>query len=106
MLTKAMIVILGTVIASVVTALPLASPEIKGSGETPFTDLANVASLARKGDRLRIVGEGCEGSAAYAMCADIFGASGAPRTVTYQRRIGENISVLVRLPIRDSRIQK
>jgi hypothetical protein len=106
MLTKATIAILGTVIASAVTALPFASPEIKASGEPLFTDLTDVASLARKGDRLRVVGNGCEGSVTDALCADIFGASGAPQTVTYQRRIGESISVVFRLPVRSTAARK
>jgi hypothetical protein len=106
MLTKATIVILGTVIASAVTALPLTSPEVEVPGAARFTDPANVGSLASKGDRLRVVGESCAGSEARAKCADIFGAAGAPHTVTYQHRIGESMSALVRLPTRASRFEK
>jgi hypothetical protein len=106
MLTKAAIVILGTVIASAVTALPFTSPEVEELIETRLRGPTDVASLAPKGDRLRVMGESCQAPEARATCADIFGTSGEPQTVTYQRRIGESVSVLIRMPIRDARIQK
>jgi hypothetical protein len=106
MLTKATIVILGTVIASAVAPLPLTSPEVKERVEARLIDPANVGSRAPKGDGLRAVGATCEASHARAVCADIFGASGPLQTITYQRRIGENTSVLVRLPVRGPAAQK
>jgi hypothetical protein len=99
MLTKVTIGVFGAMIASAVAALPLASPGEVGT-RTQSADIIGANSLATKGDRLRIVGEGCERDAAQAECADIFGVPGWPVSLTYQRRIGENMSVAVRVPLR------
>lgn len=100
MLTKAAIVILGTVITSAVTALPFASHEVARS--TPLSSFAHPGDTppTAKGDRLRIVGEGCYAESK-AACADIYGVSNGPaRNSIYARQIDERMSVLVRIPIR------
>ena len=100
MLTKAAIVILGTVIASAVTALPFASHEL--TGNTPLSSFAHPGDtpLTAKGDRLRIVGAGCDAESK-AACADIYGVSkGLARNLIFARQIDERTSVLIRIPIR------
>lgn len=100
MLTKAAIMILGTVIASAVTALPFASHEVARS--TPLSPFAHPGDTppTTKGDRLRIVGESCYAESK-AACADIYGVPDDPaRSLIYVRQIDETTSVVMRIPMR------
>ena len=60
MLTKVAFVILGTVIASAVTALPFASHEVTKNAPLPAFAHPGDALPIAKGDRLSVVGEGCD----------------------------------------------
>lgn len=98
MLTKAAIVVLGAVIASAVTALPFASQEPTRS--RPNLAFAGHTLTIAKGDRLRVVGEGCNAESK-AACADIYGVSNGPaRNSIYARQIDERTWVLIRIPSR------
>ena len=98
---KALIVISGTVIASVVTALPVLSPDRLSSRvqDLPVSDVSG-APPVHKHDRLRLIDQDCLGSAKpTATCADIYGVAGAPMTLVIGRRVGDSTTVLVRVPL-------
>jgi hypothetical protein len=100
MTLKTLIVISGTVIASAVTALPtLPSGAPSASERTWQVQNATDPTVARKGDRLRLLDEDCPGAMLSAACADIYGPAGPRLTRTVERRIGESTSVLIRLPL-------
>jgi hypothetical protein len=100
MLTKAAIVIFGTVIASAVTALPFASHEATRSTLSPPFAHPDDAPSTEKGDRLRVVGDGCDAESK-AACADIYGVSNGPdRSLIYAGQIGVTTSVVIRIPIK------
>ena len=98
---KALIVISGTVIASAVTALPTFLSRAPAATEHAW-QVPNTTgpTVARKGDRLRLLDEDCSRAALTAACADVYGPAAGPLpTLTIERRIGESSSALIRLPL-------
>ena len=98
---KALIVISGTVIASAVTALPTLLSRAPAASEDAWqVPITSGPTIARKGDRLRLLDEDCSRAALTAACADVYGSVAGPRpTRTIERRIGESTSALIRLPL-------
>ena len=97
---RTLIVISGTVIASAVAVLLAFAPGASTSTKlTQPTVNITEAPLARKGDKLRVLGEHCTGLVLTAACADIYGAPGPRPTITIERRIGESTTAFIRMPV-------
>ena len=86
----------GVLVASAVAALPFVTP-VPSQGRVEPIPNVMVMPPAEKGDRPRMIFDGCGTAEGRAACADIYGAAGGrPATIVVARRIDGATSVLVR----------